>query len=63
MTLDSPVGKLEIRKCDHQLLLPMYFGVTKKDPKYDFLVAGNIETIPGKDYVPSCEEVLKQRKK
>jgi branched-chain amino acid transport system substrate-binding protein len=63
MAIDSPVGRLEIRKCDHQLLLPMYFGVTKKDPRYDFLTAGNIETIPGKDYVPSCEEVLKHRKK
>lgn len=63
MAIDSPVGKLEIRKCDHQLLLPMYFAVTKKDPKYDFLTAGNIETIQGKDYVPSCEEVLKLRKK
>lgn len=63
MALDSPVGKLEIRKCDHQLLLPMYFGVTKKDPKQDFLIAGSIETIQGKDYVPSCEEVLKHRKK
>lgn len=63
MTLPSPVGPLEIRSCDHQLLLPMYFGVTKKDPKYDFLVAGNIDTIQGKDYVPSCQEVLKLRKK
>ena len=63
MALDSPVGKLEIRDCDHQLLLPMYFGVTKKDKKYDFLIAGSIETIQGKDYIPSCEEVLKQRKK
>ncbi|MCK9226245.1 MAG: ABC transporter substrate-binding protein [Syntrophorhabdaceae bacterium] len=63
MTLDSPVGPLEIRKCDHQLLLPMYFGVTKRDPKYDFLIAGNIETIQGRDYVPSCQEVLKLYKK
>lgn len=63
MSLDSPVGKLEIRKCDHQLLLPMYFGVTKKDAKYEFLTASSIETIQGKDYVPSCEEVLKHRKK
>ena len=31
ISIDSPVGKLEIRKCDHQLTLPMYFGVTKKD--------------------------------
>ena len=63
MTLNSPVGPLEIRKCDHQLLLPMYFAVTKKDPTYDFLIAGSIESIQGKDYVPSCQEVLKLRKK
>lgn len=63
MSLNSPVGTLEIRKCDHQLLLPMYFGVTKKDAKYDFLTAGSIETIQGKDYVSSCQEVLKLRKK
>ncbi|MCG6534712.1 MAG: ABC transporter substrate-binding protein [Syntrophales bacterium LBB04] len=62
MTIDSPVGKLEIRKCDHQLTLPMYYGKTKKDPKYDFLVATDIETIPAKDYMPSCEEVLNLRK-
>jgi len=63
MALDSPVGKLEIRKCDHQLLLPMYFGVTKKDAKYEFLTASGIETIQGKDYVPSCEDVMKHLKK
>ncbi len=62
MMLDSPVGKLEIRACDHQLVLPMYFGKTKKDSKYDFLVAGDIETISGKDYMPTCEEVRKIRK-
>ena len=63
MALDSPVGKLEIRACDHQLLLPMYFGVTKKNPKFEFLTASDLQTIPGSDYVPSCEDVLKLRKK
>ncbi|MCX5804208.1 MAG: ABC transporter substrate-binding protein [Proteobacteria bacterium] len=62
MALDSPVGKLEVRKCDHQLVLPMYYGVTKKNPKYDFLIAADIETIPGKDYMPTCDEMRKMRK-
>ena len=62
MTLDSPVGPLTIRACDHQLVLPTYFGVTKKDPKYDFLVSGDTQVISPKDYMPSCEEVLKSRK-
>ncbi len=33
LIVDSPVGKLEMRKCDHQLMLPMFFGVTKKSPE------------------------------
>lgn len=61
MALDSPVGKLQIRGCDHQLLLPMYFGKTKKDPKYDFLIAGDIEVVQAKDYMPTCDEIRKIR--
>lgn len=62
LTIDSPVGKVTMRACDHQVMLPMFFGVTKKDPKYDFLIASDIITIPGKDYLPSCEEITKLRK-
>jgi branched-chain amino acid transport system substrate-binding protein len=62
MRLDSPVGPLAIRACDHQLELPTYFGVTKKDPKYDFLVSGDTQVVPAKDYMPTCEEILKLRK-
>jgi hypothetical protein len=58
------VGKLEMRACDHQLQLPMMFGVAKKNPKFpDYLIASDIVTIPYKDYMPSCAEVLKTRKK
>lgn len=64
MTLDSPVGPLTLRACDHQLELPMYWGVTAKDPKYpDFLISADTQVIQAKDYMPTCEEVLKDRKK
>ena len=37
--------------------------VVKKAPNIkDFLIAGDIVTIPFKDYMPTCEEVLKTRK-
>ena len=62
LTVDSPVGKLEMRACDHQVTLPMYYGVTKKVPGYDFLIGSDIVTVPGKDYLPSCEEMMKLRK-
>ena len=63
MTADSPIGNLEVRACDHQIVLPMYFGVTKKSPSYEFLVAGDILSVSGKDYMPSCEEIMKERAK
>lgn len=63
MTLDSPLGPLTIRACDHQLELPMYWGITKKDPKYPFLVSGDTQAISAKDYMPTCDEVMKQREK
>lgn len=63
MTLDSPVGPLTLRACDHQLELPTYFGVTKKDPKYPFLISTDNQIIPPKDYMSTCDEVLKHRKK
>lgn len=63
LVIDSPAGKLEMRACDHQIQLPMMFGKVVKSPKFkDFFVAGDIVTIPFKDYMPSCEEVLKTRK-
>jgi branched-chain amino acid transport system substrate-binding protein len=61
MKVDSPIGEIEMRAYDHQAMLPMYMGVTKKVPEYPFLIAGDIVTIPGKDAVPSVEEVKKAR--
>ena len=61
LIIDSPIGKLQMRACDHQLILPMYYGVTKKTKAYDFLIGSDMTTIPGKDYLPSCEEIMKLR--
>jgi branched-chain amino acid transport system substrate-binding protein len=61
MSVDSPVGKATVRAFDHQVMLPMFMGVTKKDPKYDFLIAGDIVTIPAEDTMPSIEEIKKER--
>lgn len=63
LKLDSPIGALRVRACDHQLEMPTYFGITKKDPRYDFLVSGNTQVIDPRKYMPTCEEVLKLRKK
>lgn len=61
MTMDSPVGKVTVREFDHQVMLPMFVGVTKAAPGYDFLIAGDIETIPANEVITPLEEVKKQR--
>jgi branched-chain amino acid transport system substrate-binding protein len=63
MTVDSPVGEIPMRAYDHQAMLPMFMGVTKKTPKYSFLIASDIVTIPAKDVMPSVEEIKKARRK
>jgi len=61
MKVDSPIGEIEMRAYDHQAMLPMFMGVTKKVPQYPFLIATDIVTIPGKDVMPSIEEIKKAR--
>jgi len=61
MKVDSPIGEIEMRAFDHQAMLPMFMGVTKKVPQYPFLIASDIVTIPAKDLMPSIEEVKKAR--
>jgi len=61
MKVDSPVGEVEMRGYDHQAMLPMFMGVTKKVPEYPFLIGSDIFTIPAKEAMPSVEEIKKAR--
>ena len=62
MTVNSPVGPVTLRAYDHQALLPMFVGVTAEDPAYpDYLIAKDIETVPGDQLVLSIEEIKKLR--
>jgi branched-chain amino acid transport system substrate-binding protein len=64
LKVENPVGgTVEMRACDHQAVYPMYFGTTKKVPQYNFLIAGDIMTLTGKEIMPTCEEILQSRKK
>lgn len=61
MKVDSPIGEIEMRAYDHQAMLPMYMGVTKKVAGYPFLIATDIVTIPASEVMPSIEEIKKAR--
>ncbi len=62
MTIDSPVGELTLRAEDHQMMYPMFMGTTAKVDGFDFLMPKGLVTIPGKDVMPSVEEVMAKRK-
>jgi branched-chain amino acid transport system substrate-binding protein len=61
LQIQSPAGRLEMRACDHQAILPEYFGVTKLSPEQGFAVATDIYTLRGAEVMPSCKEVLDSR--
>jgi branched-chain amino acid transport system substrate-binding protein len=53
----SPFGEIYFRKCDHQTNLGTVWGVTRKNPKFPFLVLGDLDYIAGSSGWYSCEEV------
>jgi len=61
LKVHSPVGEVEMRACDHQAVLPIFMGVTKKVPQYNFLISADIVTLSGRDVMPPCEEIRKAR--
>jgi branched-chain amino acid transport system substrate-binding protein len=64
LKVKGPTGSMvEMRACDHQAVYPMYFGTTKKHPQQDFVIATDILTLSGNEVMPTCDEVLKTRKK
>lgn len=63
LQIESPVGMLEMRACDHQVVLPMFLGVTKKVPEYDFLISSDIQTLSGDEIMPNCDEIQEAREK
>jgi branched-chain amino acid transport system substrate-binding protein len=63
LKITSPAGEIEMRACDHQVVLPMYLGVTKKSPEYGFVISTDIITLTGDEVMPTCDEIRKARGK
>jgi branched-chain amino acid transport system substrate-binding protein len=62
LKVDSPVGKVEMRACDHQAILPILFGTTKISKEFGFGVATDIITLRGVEVMPACGEIEAARK-
>jgi branched-chain amino acid transport system substrate-binding protein len=61
LQIESPAGRIEMRACDHQVILPMYLGVTKISPEMGFAISSDIYTLRGTEVMPSCEEIMEAR--
>jgi len=61
LKIDGPVGQIEMRGYDHQIVVPIFLSITKKVPEYNFLISTDIVTLPGKDVMPTVEEIKKAR--
>jgi branched-chain amino acid transport system substrate-binding protein len=61
LRIQSPAGRIEMRACDHQAVLPMNFGVTKLSPELGVAIATDIYTLRGAEVMPSCNEIMEAR--
>ena len=61
LKIQSPVGRIEMRACDHQVILPMFLGATKVSPEQGFAVSSDIYTLRGVEVMPSCKEIMEAR--
>jgi branched-chain amino acid transport system substrate-binding protein len=59
ISLDTILGKITIRACDHQGDFGDMIGWTKKTPQYEFSIVENIKIGDGDKYLPPCDEVKK----
>ncbi len=63
LRIPTPMGEVEMRGCDHQAVLPIIFGVTRRDPRFPHLVAGDPTILPGRDVMPTCEDIRRERER
>jgi len=63
LKVQGPLGEVEMRAYDHQAMLAMFMGKTKKSADYPFLIATDIVTVPGAEAMPSIEDIKAAREK
>ncbi len=58
MTLDLPRGPVTLRKEDHQAILGMVWGRTRRHHDFPFAVLADLQVFPGTEITPTVEEVV-----
>ncbi|HBW37806.1 MAG TPA: amino acid ABC transporter substrate-binding protein, partial [Desulfosporosinus sp.] len=61
LTIDTPVGKATLRKEDHQVAIPMSYGVVAK--VNGTFTGKDLHTLSPEEIMPSIDAILKARSK
>lgn len=62
LAIDTPIGKITMRACDHQAATPAFWGKIVRVEGAPFPVAKDVQVTPADKIMPTCEEVMASRK-
>jgi len=62
LTIETAVGPVRMRGCDHQAITPAFWGQIANVPGYPFPVMKDIVMTPAKKVIPTCKEIAAARK-
>ena len=62
LTIDTAIGPVRMRVCDHQAITPAFWGQIANVPGYPFPVMKDIVMTPAKKVIPTCKEIAAARK-
>ena len=62
LTIETAIGPVRMRGCDHQAITPAFWGQIAEVPGYPFPVMKDIVMTPAKKVIPTCKEIAAARK-
>ncbi|MDY6882109.1 MAG: ABC transporter substrate-binding protein [Desulfatiglans sp.] len=62
LIIQTAIGPIRMRGCDHQASTPAFWGKVKKVEGYPFPVMEKVTTTPAKKVTPTCKEIAAARK-
>ncbi len=62
MTIQTAIGPITMRACDHQAATPAFWGRIENVPGYPFPVIKDVVMTPPQKVMPSCKEIAAARK-
>lgn len=62
LSIETPIGKIKMRACDHQAETPAFWGKLVKREGFPFPVIKDVVETPAEKIMPPCDDIMKARK-